>query len=282
LVTTDGGTSDERPFSRDTNDNVDKIKDEETLFERLEILLHRAILHILNILAPSLYTLSIYLDYSSGLFFPTPSRFPLLTDLSIKHPFKEGTFRSDAFITLQSCPRLRRVVLTGFDNFDDPLRLINKLKAFGPNITHLCVPFNAKDMTDVLQSLVEQMPTAPPPCSTKRSDSHPHGTRKSATFPQTIQRLFLHSIGCTGRAEIARILSKLVEHGTEMVILVEREWDKEMIQKGAVKASAAPILWERMWIDGIGGGDRGNGERHGDGYWRYPDGGWQEGELCSS
>lgn len=56
------------------------------------------------------------------------------------------------------------------------------------------------------------------------------------------------------------------------MVLVEPAWDKEMIKEGVVKASEAHLVWERMWVDGIGGG----GEYEGDGYWKYPDG-YQEG-----
>jgi hypothetical protein len=243
----------DKPFAKDTNSIIDNDGNQDSSFERLERQLHRAILHILNILAPSLYSLSLYLDCASWNFFPFPPTFPVLTDLSIKHPFTDGTLRSNALFTLQSCPKLKRLVLTGFERVADPLKVIDMITIFGPNITHFCIPFNVKNMPHMVQSLQERRATRLHRCSPA-----------STAFPQAIEHLFIHSVG-DGYGKY--VISALLRSGPKMV-LVERAWDKEMIKEEAVKASEAHLVWERMWVDGIGGG----GEYEGDGYWKYPDG----------
>jgi hypothetical protein len=104
---------DSKPIFMEGDEERDE-DDEQKQLIRLDSCLHRAIMRILSISAPFLYTLSLYVDCFLWLFFPFPPSFPSLTDLSLKHPFKTGIFRSDALIFLKSCPKLRRLVLTGY------------------------------------------------------------------------------------------------------------------------------------------------------------------------
>jgi hypothetical protein len=239
--------------------------------DHLERLLHGAILHMLTTLNQTLYTLSLYLDCSSWIFFPFPSTFPLLTELSIKHHFTKGIFRSDALIALKSCPRLRKLVLTGYTQMVDPVGVIERIGMFGERVTHLCVPFNAQGMFWMLKGLKERMGAGdggggcglhalagrvcPPSCPT------------APTFPHSLERLFLHSIEASISNRMRRV-SPIFPEGTRRYVAVERVWD----QRGREKE--AHLMWERMWVDGLGGGESG-----GDGYWRYPDGYFEEGEF---
>jgi hypothetical protein len=233
--------------------------EEDKQFESLDCALHRAIVHILFILAPSLYTLSLYIDCRSWLFLPFPPSFPLLTELSIKHTFTAGVFRSDALIALKTCPKLRKLVLTGFKCIFDPLDMIDRINTFGPNITHLCVPSEAQNMPVMLQSLKQQMtPPSPNPI---------HSTSTPTRFPQSIERLFIHSI----RNTFAPFVFPIFSTGTKRVVLVERVWDDESIENGAGKGSETYLMWESMWVDGISG--------EGDGFWMYPYGHSESCEL---
>ncbi|KIM71843.1 hypothetical protein PILCRDRAFT_830096 [Piloderma croceum F 1598] len=91
-----------------------------------------------------------------------------------------------------------------------------------------------------------------------------HCSPASTAFPQAIEHLFIHSVGngCGKYLTHAILRSKL------KMVLVEYVWDKEMVKEGVVKASETHLVWERMWVDGIGGG----GKYEGDGYWKYPEG----------
>ena len=147
--------------------------------------LHHAIICILSISAPFLYTLSLYIDCFSWLFFPFSPSFPSLTNLSLKHPFKNGIFRSDAFIFLRSCPKLRRLLITGYMCIIDPGEVIDRIKAFRPLVSHLCMPYNAQNIQVLLQALkLRMMPTG-------TSSSIPTTTLQ--IFPQTLERLFILS-----------------------------------------------------------------------------------------
>ena len=215
-------------------------------FEALDRALHRAIIRILSIIAPSLCTLSLYIDCRSWLFFPFPPSFPLLTELSIKHPFKEGVFRSDALIALKACPRLRKLVLTGFKTIFDPLDVIDRINKFGPNITHLCL--QAYFQTAVVYSLIHGMKPPSP-------DNIPF-TSTSRTFPQSLECLFFHFLD--DEYILPRRVLPIFPGSQIIVYGVKRVWGYDPIDE---KGSEPHLAWESMWVDGI----EGEG-----GFWVYP------------
>jgi hypothetical protein len=233
-----------------------KESDEDKRCEALDRILHRSIIKILSIAAPSLYTLSLYIDCRSWLFFPFPSSFPLLTELSIKHPFKADLFRSDALIPLKTCPSLKKLVLTGFKCVFDPQGVIGRINTFGPNITHLCVPFNAHNTQVMLQFLKQGMTPSP-------------SLSASTTFPQSLERLFVHSL--SDAYDPLRRVFPIFPTGTKRVVLVERTWGNRTVEKVVGNGTEAHLMWESMWANGIDGGE---------GYWVYPHG-YSEGSESS-
>jgi len=219
----------------------DEMDDEHKQFqfdsEGIDCVLHGAISHILSTLSRSLYTLSLYIDCRSWRFFPFPSSFPLLAELSIKCPFSAGVLHKDALIALKTCPRLKKLVLTGFTEFADLPDVFFKINTFGPKITHLCIPLKAFDMQFMLYPPIHSIPTP-------------------TIFPRSLERLFLHSPG-----RLAHPSYPILRSGTKQIVLVERAWENETIEKGVGDGS---LVWEGMWLDGIGG--------EGAGYWVYPHG----------
>jgi len=246
------------------DEESDEGEDDEQKLIRLDGRLHRAIIRILSISAPFLYTLSLYIDCFSWLFFPFSPSFPSLTDLSLKHPFKNGIFRSDALIFLRSCPKLRKLLITGYTRIIDPGEVIDRIKAFGPLVSHLCVPYNAQNMPVFLEVLKSSMM----PTGASTSTTPTPMTTIPQIFPQTLERLFIHSFNRRGE-HFGRVCSILPN--AKRLVLVERTWDNNNksgptergMRVGEGEREGHLGAWEAMWIDGMCGED---------GYWVYPDG----------
>jgi hypothetical protein len=227
----------------------EEVNDEEDnkQFDHLDRVLHRAIIRILSILAPSLYTLSLYIDCRSWLFFPFPPSFPLLTELSIKHPFKSGVFRSDALIALKTCRSLRKLVLTGFKTIFDPPDVIDRINTFGPNVTHLCL--QAYFHTAMIYSLIHRMKVS--------SSGNIPLTSTSRTFPQSLECLFFHFLD--DEYILPPRVLPIFPGGQLIVYGVKRVWGYVPTDEG--KGSETHLAWESMWVDGINGKG---------GFWMYP------------
>jgi hypothetical protein len=254
-------------LDRKTTPNNMNVGDIEQSLMRLDQILHDPILRILTILAPSLYTLSLYLDCRYWVCFPIPSTFPLLVELSIKHPFTAGTFRGDSLIALQSCPRLRRLVLTGFNRVVDLLGILDNIQTFGPKLAHFCVPSNAEDLPFMVQTLkqIQSHPSHPRnpsrlnhnhSMSSPSPRSHSPGAAPSRSNPL----YHIHSPGTQYISDSLQLVFPIFFSGTQTDVFVDRVWDRVIINQDAVEGSEARLMWERMWVNGISG--------EGDGFWR--------------
>jgi hypothetical protein len=204
-----------------------------------DLVVHSAVLSILNIIAPTLYTLSMYIDWQSWAFLPLPGNFPLLGELSINHQFAGGCFRSNALSPLRSCPSLRHLIITGFVRIVDPLQVVEQIKQFAPAVTHLCLPYDAKNMTVMFDILKERMVSHHSRCV----------GNDDAVFPRSLVHVFIHTYNVTLSASFA------AKYGPGMMI-VDRRWARG-------PCMVKPHLhWESEWIDGHSGGK---------GYWKLPD-----------
>jgi len=207
----------------------------------LDKVVHSAVLNILTTIAPTLYTLSLYIDWNSWASLPLPPNFPVLFELSINHQFAGGCLHSSALVPLVSCPSLRSLIITGFLRILDPLKVIERIKQFAPFITHLCLPYDAKEMTLTFEILKEKMALN---CTSFKGDD-------DVVFPRTLVHILVHTIA--PRSPQATYFT--LRFGPKLV-LVDRRWGRQ-------HCNIKPHLqWEGAWIDGISGGK---------GYWQLPE-----------
>ena len=210
-----------------------------TVITPLDKVVHSAVLEILTIVAPTLFTLSLYIDWNSWASLPLPSNFPVLSELSINHQFAGGCLHSSTFSPLVSCPSLRYLIITGFLRILDPLKVVERIKQFSPFVTHLCLPYDAKEMTVTFEILNEKM-----------TPKHPSDASDNAVFPRTLVHILVHTIA--PRLNLATLFT--TRFGPRLM-LVDRRWGRQ-------HCNVKPHLkWEDAWIDGIGGGQ---------GYWELP------------
>jgi hypothetical protein len=195
---------------------------------------HTAISDILTAVAPSLRTLSLYLDWDAWAILPVPFRLPVLVELSLNYQFPQNHFSSEGLLPLRSCPRLRRLVLTGFRRIADPQNIITEIQTLAPSVTHLCVPADTAGLWDWLFELKEGMDNA-----------------LISVFPRTLEQLVIH----IPRHWLAPWAFKVFGWGDQRVVLVPRPWDR-------MRKDDIPREWEKEWIDRTAGGE---------GYWRTDD-----------
>jgi hypothetical protein len=100
---------------------------------------HASLLHILTIIAPTLRTLALRIQFSWAQL-PFPPSLPALAELSIQHPFADGYLDGEAFDCIHSAPSLRRLVLTGFRLVPHKTEVVASINRFAPSLTHLGVP----------------------------------------------------------------------------------------------------------------------------------------------
>jgi hypothetical protein len=182
----------------------------------------------------------LYIDWNSWASLPLPPNFPVLSELSINHQFAGGCLHSSAFSRLVSCPSLRYLIITGFLRILDPLKVVERINQFAPFVTHLCLPYDAKEMTLTFEILNEKM--APKHPSSDASDN--------AVFPRSLVHILVHTI-----APRPNLSTFFTTRFGPRLMLVDRRWRRQ-------HCNIKPHLkWEDAWIDGIGGGE---------GYWQLP------------
>jgi hypothetical protein len=192
---------------------------------------------ILTTVAPTLYTLSMYTDWPSWNILALPPFLPVLIELSINHKFSGGFLRDKSFDSLISCPSLRRLVLMGFLRAINPLKLANKIKAFAPSLSRLCIPFTSIDNP---QSLLFDY-------NGGVTTTYPDNGSELAEYLRTLEYLAIRG---PGKCFFSSSMEDL-ERRNHKVVAIERVWERG----GTEQALRG---WEIAWLDGISGGE---------GYW---------------
>jgi hypothetical protein len=117
-----------------------------------------------------------------------------------------GRFHGSTSRPLIYCPSLQCLIITVFCRILDPLKFIERIKLFAPFVTHLCLPYNARNMMLVFEILKSRMAL-----------DHPLSDGNDGTvFPRTLDRIFVHTISPVSAFFAA-------EYGPRMV-LVDRRW----------------------------------------------------------
>lgn len=194
---------------------------------------HIAVSGILSMVAPSLLTLSLYLDWELWSLLPMPDHLPVLIELSLNYQFQSNCLHGEGWMPT-TCPSLRRFILTGFRRILDPDEIVTRIQSFAPSITHFCVPADAEEILELLHDLRRRKRTTP-----------------IHLFPNTLEHLVIHLPG-HWRVPYGFKLFGLAD---QKVALVPRPWDRN--RRHDVRQE-----WEKEWIERTAGGE---------GYWTMDD-----------
>jgi hypothetical protein len=127
----------------------------------------------------------------------------------------------------------------GFRRAVDPLKLVQRIKAFAPSLTNLCIPLTSLDNP---QSLLFEYHGWTLSGSDPQSDGG-----ELALFLKTLSYLVVRGPGISYSLSSLEGLEKRVCE----LIVVERAWERG-------GTDGALLRWENAWLDGINSGE---------GYW---------------
>lgn len=194
-----------------------------------------AVSKTLAALAPSLLTLSLYLYFpydDAWVILPLPFAFPSLSNLALSHRSARDTLLQQTLFQLPECPKLERLVLMGFVRTNSPSAdVMEAIRRFAPNLTHLCIPASAVELV-----ISMSMPTS----------LHPDIVR----YANDLSYLIVHPSPQSNLVDIfnTRRLQFLIE---QRLAYVTRNWSYGPTPQSRFKMREA---WLRAWIEGMDGG----------------------------
>jgi hypothetical protein len=121
---------------------------------------HIAICGIVSMVAPSLLTLSLYLDWELCSLLLMPDHLPVIVKLFLNYQFQSNRLHGKGWMPT-TCPSWRRVILAGFRRILDPDETIARIQSFAPSTMHFCVPEDAGKSLELLHESRRRKRTNP-------------------------------------------------------------------------------------------------------------------------